>query len=57
MDAAPQGLHTAFGELGLLCIIWAVVEVAWGASGRGVLRAKIASLSAFVLGSRPGLWR
>jgi len=37
------------GELALLFTIWALVEVAWGASGRGVLRAKIASLTGSIL--------
>lgn len=49
MDIALRGLHVALGELGLLCIILVLVEVAWGASGRGILRAKIASLTGTIL--------
>jgi len=49
MDVVLRGLHTASGELALLFIIWALVEVAWGPSGRAVLRAKIASLSGTIL--------
>jgi len=49
MDIALRGLHAALGELSLLFIIWALVEVAWGPLGRGVLRAKIASLTGTIL--------
>lgn len=49
MDIVLRGLHIAFGELGLVCIVWALAEVAWGASGRGVLRTKIASLTGTIL--------
>jgi len=40
MDVVLRGLHIGLGELGLLCIILVLVEVAWGASGRSILRAK-----------------
>ena len=49
MDIVLRGLHTVSGELALLFIIWALVEVAWGSLGRGVLRAKIASLIGTIL--------
>jgi len=49
MDIVLRGLHVALGELSLLFIIWALVEVAWGPLGRGVLRAKIASLTGTIL--------
>lgn len=49
MDIVLRGLHSVLGELALLFIIWALVEVAWGPSGRAVLRAKIASLTGTIL--------
>ena len=49
MDIVLRGLHTAFGELGLVCVIWTLAEVGWGPLGRGVLRAKIASLTGTIL--------
>lgn len=49
MDIVLRGLHVGLGELGLLCIILVLVEVAWGTSARGILRAKIASLAGAIL--------
>jgi len=49
MDIILRGLHVASGELALLFTIWALVEVAWGPGGRGILRAKIASLTGTIL--------
>lgn len=49
MDIVLRGLHVGSGELGLLCIILVLVEVAWGTSARGILRARIASLAGAIL--------
>jgi len=49
MDIVLRGLHVASGELALLFTIWMMVEVAWGPVERGILRAKIASLTGTIL--------